>query len=138
MTQYKQIFMDHLDAKGVKYTDIDSADDNVVRVTYNGDDIKSVPVYIIFDDDGDPMAKFRCWEIANFKDKLETAYRLCNELNNQYRWVKFYIDKDGDIVCECDAKFNRDTCGEICLFCVHRIVGITDSAYKTIMREVLF
>ncbi len=131
MANYKKLFMNYMDANGIKYTD---RDNNVVRVSYNGDNLQSIPVYVFFDKEGKPLVQFRCWEIANFNNKAEQAYRVCNELNATYRWVKFYMDKDSDIICECDAYIDENTCGSVCMNMVRRVVNITDEAYPDLMR----
>ena len=129
MANYKQAFMDYMDANGIKYTDLR---EHLIKVVYNGDNLRSIPVYVVFDDDGDNFVQFRCWEVAHFKNKEAKALVACNELNNTYRWVKFYLDKDADIVVECDARVDMATCGEECLFMVRRVVNITDDAYPVI------
>mgnify|MGYP006992087825 CR=1 FL=1 len=66
MANYKSMFMRYMDVNGIKYVD---RDEFVVKVTYSGDNLKSIPVFVFFDKDGDPMVQFKCWEIANFKGK---------------------------------------------------------------------
>ena len=133
MANYKQLFMSYMDKEGIKYTD---RGDNVVKVVYSGDNLKSIPVYVFFDKDGGPMVQLRCWEIANFKDKEAKALIACNEMNSTYRWVKFYLDKDADIISECDAYLDEYTCGEECLNLVRRVVNITDDAYPTFAKAM--
>ena len=84
MANYKQLFLRYLDEKGVKYTD---RDEYVVRISYSCDNLKTIPVYIFFDEDGDPMVQFKCWDIANFKNKEAKGIFACNEMNKTYRWV---------------------------------------------------
>lgn len=133
MLQYKRLFLEHMDANGIKYTD---RDDNAVKVTYSGDNMKSIPVYVFFDKDGDPLVEFKCWEVANFKEKEARALIACNELNSKYRWVKFYLDKDADIIVEADAMVDTATCGQECMTMVRRMVNITDEAYPTFARAL--
>ncbi len=132
MANYKQKFMRYMDSEGIRYTD---KSEFRVGVTYSGDNLKSIPVNVDFDSDGDNMVELHCWEIANFKDKLADGIIACNELNNQYRWVKFYIDSDGDAVCSIDA-YIGDDCGEECVALVHRVVNITDKAFPVFMKAL--
>lgn len=132
MANYKQAFMNYMDSQGIRYTD---SGEHRVRVTYNGDNLKSIPVSVSFDSDGDNMVTFHCWEIANFKSKLSDGIIACNFLNNKYRWVKFYIDDDGDAVCSTDAYLGED-CGKECMQLVLRIVNITDEAYPVFMKAL--
>ncbi|MCD7769359.1 MAG: YbjN domain-containing protein [Oscillospiraceae bacterium] len=133
MADYKGLYMQYMDENGIKYRDVK---ENVVRVTYGGDHLASIPVYVFFDKDGDPMVSFRCWEIANLKEKPEKGVRACNDLNAEYRWVKFYIDKDCDVICQADAYVDEESCGEICRRMVSRIVSIADDAYPVLMKAL--
>ncbi len=133
MANYKQVFMNYMDSKGIKYTE---KNERTVRVAYNGDNLRTIPVYVSFDKDGEPLAQFRCWEIANFKDKIAQALFVCNQLNAKYRWIKFYLDDDKDILCECDAYVDERTGGVICLNLVRRMVNIIDESYPTIMKAL--
>ena len=131
MLKYAQLFVDYLDIKGIKYTVID---ERTVKVVYNGDNLDSIPVFVFFDKDGDNLVAFKCWDIANFKSAPEKGINACNELNAAWRWVKFFIDKDFDVVADIDAIVDDRTCGEICLALVRRVVSIVDDAYPTLAK----
>ncbi len=131
MANYKQIFMNYLSVQDIKYQD---QGDNAVRIVYTGDNMSSIPVFVFFDRDGDPLVQFRCWEIVNFNGMVGQGIQVCNALNAKYRWVKFYLDDDNDVICECDAYIDNNTCGNVCLSLVRRMVNITDEAYPELMR----
>ncbi len=132
MAFYKQMYLAYMDEKGIKYTD---RDEFVVRVSYAGDNMKSIPVYVFFDKDGDPLVTFRCWDIVRIPEaKKQAAINYCNELHNKYRWVKFYIDSDNDVVAQIDSYVDEYTCGYVCSSLVSRTVNIVDDAYPGFMR----
>ena len=133
MANYKQLFMRHLNNEGIRYED---RDEFLVKITYSGDNLKSIPVFVFFDEDGDPMVQFKCWDIANFKGKESKGILACNEINSKYRWVKYHLDDDADIVASIDAYIDADTCGSECLSLVRRVVNITDEAYPTFARAM--
>lgn len=133
MANYKRMFMNYMDREGIKYVD---RDDFVVRVTYTGDNLKTIPVYVFFDEDGDPIVQFKCWEIANFKGKEGQGIFTCNEMNKEYRWVKFSLDDDADIVASIDAYISVENCGEECMALVRRVVNITDDAYPNFAKAM--
>ncbi|MBQ8001714.1 MAG: YbjN domain-containing protein [Ruminococcus sp.] len=131
---YKAEFLRYMDDHGIKYTD---RGEHVVRVAYSGENLNSIPVLVIFDEDGENMVQFVCFEVASYKqDKLAAGLITCNALNQKYRWVKFYLDDDNDIRVECDAYVSPGTAGEECMNMVHRVVSITDKAYPTIMKSI--
>jgi hypothetical protein len=135
MATYKEMYMRYMDSKGIKYSDLG---DHRIRVTYNGDNLKSIPVLVAFDKDGENMVQFFCWEIAKFKDKFADGILVCNDMNTKYRWVKYYIDKDNDIVCAADTYLYGDweECGKTCHSMVMRVVNITDEAYPEFMKAL--
>ncbi len=133
MVSYKRLFTAYMDTHGIKY---EARDEHVVRVVYGGDNLNTIPLYVIFDKDGDPIISVKCWDIAKFKGKEEKALVVCNRLNSEYRWIKFYLDKDGDIVADCDAYVDELTCGEECLNLVRRAVSIIDDAYPSIAKAL--
>ena len=133
MANYKNLFMRYMDDEGIKYTDVK---ENVVKVVYTGDNLKSIPIFVFFDKDGDPLVSFKCWEIANFKDKEAVGIITCNQLNNQYRWVTFYVDDDADVITQIDSYVDENTCGPICMSLVRRMVNIVDEAYPEFMRAL--
>lgn len=133
MANYCAAVCNYFDMKGVKYS---NPKDNVLKITYSADNKESITITVIFDEDGDPYVAFRCWEICSVKDesKKAAAIAICNDLNNQFRWVKFVVDKDNDIVTQCDAHVDMATVGEECHTLVLRMVNIVDEAYPRLMR----
>ena len=131
MQAYMQKFMEKMDQEGIKYVEVD---ENTVKICFNGDNIKSVNTLAVFDEDGQNLVQFRCWEIESFKNKESEAMILCNELNYHFRWVKFFVDKDMDIVALLDAMLDDDSAGDECLSLLMRFVSIVDSAYPQIAK----
>lgn len=134
MADFKAAFLHYMDQKEIKYTDVK---ENVVRVAYSGDNLKSIPIFVFFDKDGDNMIQFACWEIATFsEDKYSAGLLTCNALNSKFRWVKFYLDSDQCVRVEMDAYVNLETVGEECSLIIRRIVGIIDEAYPDLMKAL--
>lgn len=135
MASYKQAYLNYMDSKGIKYREID---DRCVRVSYSGDNMRSISVLVVFDKEGKNLAQFVCTEVANFKDnKYAAGLVLCNSLNAKYRWCKFYLDKDSDLLVEADAILDMGSVGEECSSLVSRMVDIIDTAYPDVMRANL-
>ena len=133
MTDYAWEFSRYLDAKDIRYTQ-GERNKNMFRIPYSGDNINTIPIHVIFDEDGDPFVQLRCWDLQNFKSNPAVAVVLCNDLNEEYRWIKFYLDKDRDIVAALDAVFDTDECGSYCMSLVMRMVNILDDAYPKIAK----
>ncbi len=134
MTNYKQEFMRHLNIKGVKFCD---EGESRLRIIYSGENLQTIPLVVAFDDDGDGEVEFFCYQIANIKtEKIPAILFVCNELNCTYRWVKFFVDKDRDVICRADAIIDFDTVGEECLKIVLLAIRIVDEAYPKIMKAM--
>ncbi len=131
MQFYAQCFADKMDAEDVKYTEIN---DHTIKISFNGNNIKAVSIYAIFEEDGQPLVQLRSWEIESFASNEAAGLAVCNELNCHYRWVKFYLDKDKDVVATIDATLDDDSCGEECLELLFRFVDIVDNAYPQIEK----
>ena len=132
MPDYKSVYLRYMDKHGIKYVD---KNDRIVSVTYNGDNLNKIPVLVIFDEDGEGIVQLDCWEIAKFKDDKRAAGMIAsNELNAKYRWVKFYVDDDGDMRAQIDAYVDYDNVGEVCSKLVQRMVSIIDKAYPVMMK----
>lgn len=131
MNFYAQRFADTMDEKEVKYTEID---DHTLKISFNGDSIKTVTIYAIFEEDGENLVQLRSWEIESFASNEAAGLAVCNEMNCHYRWVKFYLDKDKDVVATIDATLDDDSCGEECFSLMCRFVDIVDGAYPQIEK----
>ena len=129
---YKSTFLRACDAEGLRYRDID---DNRVIISYRGDNTNDIDIHVIFDSDGDPLVALRCWSFGGTDPAKRLEYlECCNSLNTTYRWVKFYIDKDGDIAVSDDAVVDDDSAGPEVIQLVRRMVGIYDDAFIPLMR----
>lgn len=133
MASYKRIFMSYMDQENIKYID---QNEYFVRVPYSGENLKSIPMLVRFDKGNEPLVRILCAEIANFKSKEEIGVSLCNELNNEYRWLKFYLDKDAELIAALDTYIDENTCGFFCLDLVKRSVTIIDEVYPRIARAM--
>ena len=131
MQNFAEAFTKYMDKEGVKYI---KQNDHVVTVVYSGNNMESIPIFVFFDEDNEPLVTFKCWSIMNFKRNEAAALVVCNTLNSEYRWVKFYLDTDKDIVASLDAMVSIQTCGEECLFLARRMVNILDNAYPRIAK----
>ena len=62
--------------------------------------------------------------------------RVLNDCNNKFRWVKFYLDDDNDIVANADILFDELNVGFTCVEIVMRTASIIDDAYPAIMKGI--
>lgn len=129
---YKQIFMDHLDEIDINY---DSLDNGMVKIEFGADNIKSIEVIAIFEEDN-PDVAITSFSIGNFQNNYEAGLRVCNEMNKEYKWVKFYLDDDCDVVADISTMVDEYTCGDYCVTAIKRLIDIIDMAYPNFMRAL--
>jgi len=135
MNNALQVTMAHFDAKGLKYRQLD---DEAMRVTIGGvPKIGDVDIIVIFGED-ETDAALRCFNVCSFdKSKIEALYKACSVMNKKYRWVKFYVDEEREvIVAEDDAVIQLDGCGEEVEELVFRMLDVVKNAYPEFMRAI--
>ena len=121
-----QLFIDKLDREEKYY--IKNEENNAVSLSYQGENFESLTFTVIFDDDGLSIS-IRAYSIVRFKkNQLNDAYKFCNDMNNKFRWVKFFIDYEDDLTASLDAVITPDTADEECYELLCRTISIVDSA----------
>lgn len=131
---YKSAFLREMDRQGIRYSD---DGEFRVSVSYSGDNTNSIKINVIFDKDGEGLVALRCWSFGSIPSgKRGTILEGCNKLNTEYRWVKFYVDNDGDLSVGMDAVVDIDSVGKECVQLVKRMVSIYDDAYPVLMKIV--
>ena len=132
--------LDFFERQGMKYSpDIDTtkAGKDVVTVTYTGDNKDTIRFKIFVDPDEDNVA-IRVWTIAKTLDADQAAAvtLLLNDLNNNYRWYRWYLDDDREVTASVDAVITADTIGAIVYELVQRGVNIIDENYPKVMKAL--
>ena len=119
-----RIFLEYLDQKKIKYTPNDEK--KRVNIRYRGDNFSGQDFTFIFDDDGESAA-LRVFSICQVPDSnLPRAPLVCNKLNNEYRWFRFYLDSDQEVTMAADVSFDERTVGPICYEILQHGVSILD------------
>ncbi len=91
--------------------------------------------YINGDDDNDTAV--RVFGIVTLEqDQISKILPLINQLNNEYRYVKFICDNDGDINLEYDFPLNSVNTEKSAVEMMIRIVNIVDTVYPKIMQAI--
>ena len=120
-----RLFAQRLDREKLIYTKDESK--KKITLSYNGDNFKSLKFVFLFDDDGESVA-IRVWSIEEFTaNQLSDAYEFCNRMNDNYRWLRFYVDEDRELTAALDAVIPSDAVGDIGSELLHRAVSIVDS-----------
>ncbi|OKZ97715.1 MAG: hypothetical protein BHV90_19190 [Clostridiales bacterium 42_27] len=132
-------FIQAMDAKNIKHSDIETTESGkeAVTVTYTGDSMPSVRMRFFFNSDCEDVA-IRVFDIVKIPDsKVDGFFKEVNAANQRFRFFKFVLDTDDNTVqAEMDAAFRTHDVGEICLELMIRCVDICDKAYPDFMKAL--
>ena len=134
-SQATELFMAFLESQEIKASLVDD-EHNIIRIGFG---LKNTQMLIFFQFEAeDNYVHLEGREFAKIpKDQVDKALRICNHLNDSYRWVKFVWDEDsGDMCARCDAVIQLDSCAEETYELMARMASIIDEAYPDIMKSL--
>lgn len=137
MLQTAQTFLDALDARELKHSDVQELDNgkNLVLCGVNGEHCRYQIRF--FFDEGQHSAAIRVFGLVRVnREHFAQAVLCANDLNVKFRWTKFNVDKDFDFNLEYDAVITPETAGDVCVEILMRFAGIIDQAYPQIMKAI--
>lgn len=124
--------------RGLKFDHVDEYDNPMITLSFGGGDFSytHIVVHLVFDLDGE-SAQLITSPIANTPgEKTAKMLLVLNECNRKFRWVKFYLDNDNDVVANGDVLFDEQNVGDACIELVMRTASIIDDAYPDIMKGI--
>lgn len=94
--------------------------------------------FISRDNDNDVAARIFGLISNTPKEKIVRVMEACNVLNHKIRYMKFYLDTDGDINVEYDFPVHTpdDGIGEMAFEIFVRMMQILDSEYSIFMKAL--
>ena len=127
-----RLFTKKLDAQKLHYqSGTDKDGDSVVEFPYQG---KSVRMFFS-GKDGGYLSLYMIFERVP-ADKIPDVIFACNDLNAQYKWVTFYVDKDNDVVLHDDAILSVANAAEEAFELLIRMIKIGDDIKPQLMRAI--
>ena len=69
-------------------------------------------------------------------ERIASLLMICNSLNGKYRWLKFYIDDERDVMVEDDAILEPESAGAECCELISRTVAILEDVRPIIMNGI--
>lgn len=91
---------------------------------------------VAFFPDDSSMTSIRCFDfVESIPDaKFGDVLMCCNDLNNEYNFVKFVIDEDSAITLREDAFIDEETGGEEAFGLCMTMIRIADEVYPRLMK----
>lgn len=127
-----ELFVNNLKAKNLNFdcgTDKDG--DSVVEFPYKG---KTAKMFFT-GENGNYFSIYVVYEHVP-EDKIAEAVFACNELNCRYKWVTFYVDRDGDVILHDDAILSASDADEEAFELLVRILKIGDEVKPILMKAI--
>lgn len=126
-------YMESIDMKH----EVMGEDGEVISLSFALDNREGLRLVIHFSENGDSI-KISAYDLVKFpSDRKDRMYKVCNELNAKYRWVKFYVDeRDDTITADTDEIIQMDSCAEHTVQATVQLVQIADEAYPDIQRAL--
>lgn len=111
MTNIEQ-YVEILDEVGLKHSEIKTRDNGKQTVTFMYQtELMGKPVSVMVTCDSCSVEQ-TVFGIANIpEDKITNAILMCNDLNAEYRFLKFYVDEENNVVVEDDAFLDEHSAG---------------------------
>ena len=125
-------FIEELESRSLKYTVRETGDTEVVvSFPYNG----KTTNYFFSGEDGKYVSMYTLFENVP-KDRLSQLCVVCNKLNADYKWFKFYVDKDNDLMIQDDAILTSESAADECFELLSRRVNVLEDVKPAIMEAV--
>ena len=129
-----QEFLTYLDQKSVVYTleGVDNSGYEVVTVGNKGAAFRYDIKY--FFDDNLNNTGIRVWNVIEYSAAdFAKVVRICNDLNDSYRYAKFIADEsDNTVTCSMDLIYRTNDIAEIHWEATLRVVDLLDTAYEAL------
>ena len=127
-----QLFAEDLKSKDLAFeTGVDQDGDSVIKFPYKG---KTASMFFT-GDDGKYFSIYMAYEPVP-EDKITDVILACNELNNQYKWVTFYVDHNNYVVLHDDAILSIESAVDEAFELLVRTMNIGEQAKPTIMKAI--
>ena len=126
----------YFDMRKYRY-EVFGEDGDIILLNMLMDNREPIKVALIFSKDGTSVS-IKNLDLAKVPEgKADQAIRVCNELNLNFRWIKFaYDDERKTIQASDDAVIQPESCGEEVFRCCGQLIDIADDAYPLIMKAL--
>lgn len=127
-----EIFKNELDSKNLNYG-FKELDSNVVNITFPYDG--KVVNCIFTGESGEYLSLYLVYEKVPDEKTADVIF-LCNELNCQYKWVTFFLDKENTLILHDDAILSVESAASESFELLLRLISIGGEQKANIMKTI--
>lgn len=130
-----KMFVAQLESENLNYKLLGD-DQDCVFASWKLDNTR-IEIYFYFGEDNEDVHIEGREFLKVPENKYEAMYKACSQMNRKYRWIKFDVnEKDGEIVAECDAVIQLDSCAAEVFELMIRTTNIVDDVYPEFMKAM--
>ena len=124
------------EAKGIKHEIQELSKTSAVKASFNAKNAPSITVrFISSDDDSDVSVRIFSF-VKVPENKTDAMLVMLNDLNKRFRYVRFRLDSDNEVMVSYDMAVATADVGNIANEILLRIVKIADEAYPDLMKAL--
>lgn len=117
MLKSTEEFVCFLNQNNLKYCldSINANDNEQITMCITSQTLSDITIHFLFDSNNQ-IVYIRIWNLLKIPDHLQnTALVFVNELNNAYRFARFYLNSDNGIDILVDSFIQAGTVGKTCM-----------------------
>lgn len=137
MLKSTEEFVCFLNQNNLKYCldSINANDNEQITMCITNQTMSDITIHFLFDSNNQ-IVYIRIWNLLKIPDQFNSiALTIINELNNTYRFVRFYLNTDNGIDVFVDSLIHSGTIGKTCINLGIVIAKICDTVYPKLAES---
>lgn len=133
MNESAQAFMERLQRSNIRYMDKAQPDgSHYVAVDAAGKNGRVYSIATLFSTDGTEFS-IRCYQLGKVPtERVRPMLKLLNDLNGDYAWARFFLDKEQEVAVGLDAVITAASAPRVCWEMVVRLFSVLDGVQEQI------
>lgn len=137
MLKSTEEFVCFLNQNNLKYCldSINANDNEQITMCITSETLSDITIHFLFDSNNQ-IVYIRIWNLLKIPDQFNSiALTIINELNNTYRFVRFYLNTDNGIDVFVDSFIQTGTIGNTCMNLGIITAKICDTVYPKLAES---
>ena len=123
--------------KGLKYKEFTELPDGSTVMIAGFDGQFTAFEMVIYFDSEDHTAMIRIPKLTKVPiDRRYEVLSTLNQLNQEYRWTRFFVDQNDDVTVQIDQILSKDQNADSVMELIVRTLQIVDEAYPKFMKAI--